>query len=108
MAIGIASLLFLSSCAKDDSSKSKDADGNCTADFVNDYNSALSELKNLTYLYSEQQVQTAVNACDRFLSNHKGVACKADVDYKTKQISATDLQKACDEARQCEVKKENL
>jgi hypothetical protein len=100
--LGSVAVLF-SACAKSDQNRSVEAGGYCSQSFVTSYNSVVFELNSLRTLSkfsSDAEVmakaQSVSNACGAFFSKHSGVSCKAEVDYRSKNIGSGDFQVECD------------
>lgn len=98
-------LLAIAACNPASENKSKTRDGNCTQNFIDSYNSVVTQLRdyNLHYqssAYNESEkiskLQTVNSTCKSFYSNHGGVNCKAMVNYTAKTIGGQDFKKECD------------
>jgi hypothetical protein len=108
--------LFLTACGNGNSpgdaasaSPSVTREGNCTSQFVSDYNNVLFEAKFAsTSLNGDFSTDSEVashlrslqNACTKLFNTHgDSVSCKAEVDYQTKQVSSADMKTVCDAAK---------
>ena len=79
----------LSACSKE--TESVDRSGNCKWDFISAYNAVSMESSSI---YRDNSTSLS-NACDRLFSKHGGVSCKAEVQYRTQQVSTDDKKAVC-------------
>jgi hypothetical protein len=71
-------LVALTACSSDKKDeKIADADGNCTAETVENYNAVVYAQRDQSYSQSEASLQKMVNACEKLESLMGGVGCKA-------------------------------
>lgn len=113
--LGLPVMLSLTACgkSKDEGNSegagaaniSTDSNGNCSTQFVYDYNNVILETNSAARVIDSQyyteaekigKLQTVQNACKKFLSTHPNVSCKAEVNYEKKQVSSNDVKQQCD------------
>lgn len=105
-ALAMTVALGVSACDKK-KNKSKDADGNCTSLFINQYNevklslttiswSCDSSISSISTLNCETKLQEALNRCTSFTSTHPaGRSCKASRMGQEINASAGEIHSDC-------------
>lgn len=100
--VALSALLVLPSCGGDGGNSVND-DGNCTSQFVSDYNEVSYEARrNLTSRTDQEEMQrlnSVINACDHFFANHPNISCQAAVNSVSQSVSSSDHNDTCDAAR---------
>lgn len=101
----LAMTVALGVCACDKKkNKSKDADGNCTSLFINQYNEVKLSLSSISWscdssistLNCETKLQEALNRCTSFTSTHPaGRSCKASRMGQEINASAGEIHSDC-------------
>ncbi|UXR64171.1 hypothetical protein EZJ49_13980 [Bdellovibrio bacteriovorus] len=112
----MAAMMALSACAGGSGADvhtaptqdvSVDAAGNCSSDYIAKYNSIVFEMtaldaKIVTHRPDSEiitQLRVVHNACEKFLTKHSNVSCKAEIKYKETTIDSTAVKTECDKIK---------